>query len=102
MAAEFQPLTAALDDMAHKLAGREEELRVANQHLDALASRDELTGLANRRGFDRALERAWQKFLPMNFPASLEPADERAAAVDHKHGSARATRHSARELADPF
>src|SRR5580704_11649628 len=31
--AEFQPLAAALDDMAHKLAGREEELRVANQHL---------------------------------------------------------------------
>jgi hypothetical protein len=85
--AEFQPLAAALDDMAHKLAGREEELRVANQHLDALASRDELTGFANRRGFDRALERAWQKFLPMNFPASLEPADERAAAVDHKRGA---------------
>jgi hypothetical protein len=47
--AEFQPLAAALDDMAHKLAGREEELRVANQHLEALASLDGLTGLAEYR-----------------------------------------------------
>ena len=54
--AEFEPLAAALDDMARKLAAREEELQIANQHLEELASLDGLTGLANRRGFDRELE----------------------------------------------
>src|SRR6185437_11133822 len=32
--AEFAPLAAAFDDMARKLAAREEELRIANQHLE--------------------------------------------------------------------
>ncbi|HXW40892.1 MAG TPA: sensor domain-containing diguanylate cyclase [Xanthobacteraceae bacterium] len=59
--AEFAPLAAALDDMAAKLAEREDELQTANQHLDELASLDGLTGLANRRGFDRQLEREWQR-----------------------------------------
>jgi diguanylate cyclase (GGDEF)-like protein len=76
--AEFQPLAAALDDMAHKLAGREEELRVANQHLEALASLDGLTGLANRRGFDRALERAWQHADERREPLALMMID-----IDH-------------------
>jgi diguanylate cyclase (GGDEF)-like protein len=58
--AEFMPLAAAFDDMAHKLAAREQELQIANQHLDELASLDGLTGLANRRGFDRELDRAWR------------------------------------------
>jgi len=58
--AEFAPLAAALDDMAAKLAAREEELQIANQHLDELASLDGLSGLANRRGFDRELECAWK------------------------------------------
>ncbi len=58
--AEFEPLAIAFDDMAQKLATREEELRIANEHLEELASLDGLTGLANRRGFDRELERAWR------------------------------------------
>ena len=40
---------------------REEELRIANEHLEELASLDGLTGLANRRGFDRQLEQEWQR-----------------------------------------
>ena len=76
--AEFQPLAAALDDMAHKLAGREEELRVANQHLEALASLDGLTGVSNRRGFDRALERAWQHAGERREPLALMMID-----IDH-------------------
>jgi diguanylate cyclase (GGDEF)-like protein len=59
--AEFKPLAAAFDDMARKLAAREEELQIANQHLEELASLDGLTGLANRRGFDREIQHAWQK-----------------------------------------
>ena len=58
--AEFAPLAAALDDMAAKLAAREEELQIANQHLEELASLDGLSGLANRRAFDRQIERDWK------------------------------------------
>ncbi len=43
--AEFRPLAAAFDEMAHKLAVREEELRIANEHLDELASSTALPGL---------------------------------------------------------
>jgi diguanylate cyclase (GGDEF)-like protein len=59
--AEFEPLAIAFDDMANKLVAREEELRIANEHLEEMASLDGLTGLANRRGFDRELERAWRR-----------------------------------------
>ncbi len=77
-AAEFRPLAEALDDMAQKLAVREEELRIANQHLDELASLDGLTGLANRRGFDRELERAWQCARDFRQPIALMMID-----IDH-------------------
>jgi diguanylate cyclase (GGDEF)-like protein len=76
--AEFEPLAAAFDDMAHKLATREEELRIANQHLDELASLDGLTGLANRRGFDRELERAWKDAGENRQPLGLMMID-----IDH-------------------
>jgi diguanylate cyclase (GGDEF)-like protein len=76
--AEFAPLAAAFDDMARKLAAREEELRVANQHLEELASLDGLTGLANRRGFDRELERAWRRADELRQPLALMMID-----IDH-------------------
>lgn len=76
--AEFQPLAAAFDDMAHKLAAREEELRIANQHLEELASLDGLTSLANRRGFDRELARAWQHAGEHREPLALMMID-----IDH-------------------
>jgi diguanylate cyclase (GGDEF)-like protein len=76
--AEFAPLAAALDDMAAKLAAREEELQIANQHLEELASLDGLSGLANRRGFDRALERAWQVASERGQPIALMMVD-----IDH-------------------
>jgi diguanylate cyclase (GGDEF)-like protein len=76
--AEFEPLAVALDDMAAKLAEREEELRIANQHLDELASLDGLTGLANRRGFDRQLERDWQQAGERSEPIALMMID-----IDH-------------------
>jgi diguanylate cyclase (GGDEF)-like protein len=76
--AEFQPLAAALDDMAVKLAAREEELKVANEHLEELASLDVLSGLANRRGFDRQLEREWQFAAEHRKPIALMMVD-----IDH-------------------
>jgi diguanylate cyclase (GGDEF)-like protein len=76
--AEFAPLAAALDDMAAKLAAREEELQIANRHLDELASLDGLSGLANRRGFDREIEREWQKAAEANKPLALMMVD-----IDH-------------------
>lgn len=76
--AEFVPLAAAFDDMALKLATREEELRIANQHLEELASLDGLTGLANRRGFDRELERIWQNGIEARTPVALMMID-----IDH-------------------
>ena len=76
--AEFAPLAAALDDMAAKLAEREEELRIANQHLEELASLDGLSGLANRRGFDRQVEREWQRAAENHAPLALMMVD-----IDH-------------------
>jgi diguanylate cyclase (GGDEF)-like protein len=76
--AEFKPLASAFDDMADKLARREEELRIANQHLDELASLDGLTGLANRRGFDRELQSAWQHAAESRKPLALMMID-----IDH-------------------
>jgi len=76
--AEFEPLAAALDDMARKLAAREEELQIANQHLEELASLDGLTGLANRRGFDRQLEREWRQAALRRQPLALMMID-----IDH-------------------
>ncbi len=76
--AEFAPLAAALDDMAAKLAAREEELQIANQHLEELASLDGLSGLANRRGFDRELNREWRRAGEKCEPLALMMVD-----IDH-------------------
>ncbi len=76
--AEFEPLAAAFDDMARKLAVREEELKIANQHLEELASLDGLSGLANRRGFDRELQSAWQQAHERCQPLALMMVD-----IDH-------------------
>jgi diguanylate cyclase (GGDEF)-like protein len=77
-AAEFEPLASAFDEMARRLAEREEELRIANQHLEELASLDGLTGLANRRGFDRELQRAWRTATDLRLPLALMMID-----IDH-------------------
>jgi diguanylate cyclase (GGDEF)-like protein len=76
--AEFQQLAAAFDDMAAKLAERERELLDANLHLTELATRDELSGLANRRGFDGRLEEEWTLATELRSPVGLLMID-----VDH-------------------
>jgi len=40
-----------------------DELRLANEHLSRLSFLDALTGLANRRRFDEALEKEWRRAL---------------------------------------
>jgi diguanylate cyclase (GGDEF)-like protein len=77
-AAEFAPLTNALDAMAHRLADREEELRVANEHLDRLTRLDSLSGLANRRGFDTKLDEEWCAGARSGEPLALIMID-----IDH-------------------
>ena len=77
-AAEFAPLAGALDAMAHRLTEREEELRVANAHLEALARHDSLSGLANRRSFDAKLEEEWRESARQKTPLALIMID-----IDH-------------------
>jgi diguanylate cyclase (GGDEF)-like protein len=77
-AAEFAPLATALDDMARCLAAREEELRIANAHLEELASIDGLSGLPNRRSFDAALNAEWRRAAKIGRPLALLMID-----VDH-------------------
>jgi diguanylate cyclase (GGDEF)-like protein len=77
-AAEFAPLAAALEDMASRLAEREEDLRSTNVQLEELASLDALSGLPNRRSFNARLGAEWQHAAKMKRPVSLLMID-----VDH-------------------
>jgi diguanylate cyclase (GGDEF)-like protein len=77
-AKEFRPLAASLNEMARRLAERENELRSSNHHLAELASVDALSGLANRRAFDTRLQAEWQRGLKLNRPLALLMID-----VDH-------------------
>ncbi|MBV8245529.1 MAG: diguanylate cyclase, partial [Candidatus Eremiobacteraeota bacterium] len=52
-------LGAALADRTHRIAQANQELALEKSRAEALASIDGLTGVANRRGFDLALETAW-------------------------------------------
>jgi diguanylate cyclase (GGDEF)-like protein len=78
LAPEFVPLAAALTDMAIKLTERERDLRSANRHLEALASIDGLSGLANRRSFDARLQAEWERAAGLKRPVALMMID-----VDH-------------------
>ncbi len=53
-------------------------MRIANQHLEELASLDGLSGLANRRGFDREIEREWRHAVESRQPLALMMID-----IDH-------------------
>jgi diguanylate cyclase (GGDEF)-like protein len=61
-----------------RLLETEEELRLASKELDGLVIRDALTGIANRRAFDRVLDREWRVAIRTGAPLSLLLID-----VDH-------------------
>lgn len=77
-AAEFAPLAGALDAMAQRLTEREQELEIANAHLDRLTRLDSLSGLTNRRGFDAKLDEEWASSAATGEPVALVMID-----VDH-------------------
>lgn len=77
-APEFVPLAAALAEMATRLAERDSELRLANRHLEELASIDSLSGLANRRSFDARLDTEWRRNCDLGRPIGLMMID-----IDH-------------------
>jgi diguanylate cyclase (GGDEF)-like protein len=50
---------------------REAKLEVENQRLDQLSHMDGLTGIANRRAFDNAIERDWEHYRRQRGPLSV-------------------------------
>lgn len=61
---------APLSDLG-AIAMDELELWQRNRELERLAETDSLTGLANRRAFDSALDRAWRRLQRTGHPLSL-------------------------------
>jgi diguanylate cyclase (GGDEF)-like protein len=62
-------------------------LREANARLNLLAHQDALTGLANRRRFDEALEREWRRAQRESAPISLVMVDiDRFKAFNDRYG----------------
>lgn len=52
-----------ITDMQQRLLEMSSQLQHVNRELSALSSTDALTGIANRRAFDRSLELEWQRGL---------------------------------------
>ena len=62
-------------EMARLVAEKTEELRLANDHLARISFVDALTGVANRRRFDEALEQEWQRAMRTGTPLAVLVAD---------------------------
>lgn len=67
---QIQDITEQKNALA-QIQKREDELKVANQRLEELATRDSLTHLQNRRAFDRRLEQLWAQSARSGSPISL-------------------------------
>jgi diguanylate cyclase (GGDEF)-like protein len=78
LAPELKRLGESFNAMAVQLREREDELRRANERLSDLASRDALTGIANRRGFDEQCAAEWNRAKRAGESLSLLVID-----VDH-------------------
>lgn len=68
---EFIPLAAALEDMAGRIAGREQQLRESNIELRQLAYQDALTGIPNRRAFNAQLAAEWDLACELAQPIAV-------------------------------
>jgi diguanylate cyclase (GGDEF)-like protein len=62
-------------EMERLVAEKTEALRLANEHLARLSFVDALTGLANRRRFDEALDHEWQRAKRSHTPVALVVVD---------------------------
>ncbi|HYC47792.1 MAG TPA: diguanylate cyclase [Burkholderiales bacterium] len=60
-----------VQQLDQQVAQRTAELKTANERLEAMAQHDPLTGLANRRRFDREKLRAWEDMLGKRQPLSV-------------------------------
>jgi diguanylate cyclase (GGDEF)-like protein len=78
LAPELARLGAAFNTMAGQLAEQDAKLRQANACLTELASKDGLTGLANRRRFDEQIELEWRRVARLRKSMALLIVD-----VDH-------------------
>lgn len=70
--------TADLNELNARLERQAADLEEANRRLAFLSRQDDLTGLANRRTFDEALESEWRRALRSGHPLALLMAD-----IDH-------------------
>ena len=68
-------LRARQAEMERLVAQRTEELRLANEHLSRLSFVDSLTGLANRRRFDVAVDEEWRRARRHQTPLAIVFAD---------------------------
>ncbi len=71
-------LTTAKEMLENKVQQRTAELESVNQQLETLSITDELTGLANRRRFDRYWTEEWQRAVRQGTPLAVIMID-----VDH-------------------
>jgi diguanylate cyclase (GGDEF)-like protein len=65
---ELERLAASLEA---RVVERTAELAQANVRLEELSTTDELTAVANRRNFDRALDREWRQAARYTLPLSV-------------------------------
>ncbi|HVS62829.1 MAG TPA: diguanylate cyclase [Thermoanaerobaculia bacterium] len=77
-AIELSLLNQRLSEIKHELEAANDELQQANRSLERLSHLDPLTGVANRRRFEHALELEWQRLARSGKRLSLVIAD-----VDH-------------------
>ena len=60
-----------VEQLDNEVAQRTAELKNANERLETMALHDPLTGLANRRRFDREKLRAWEEMLAKHQPLAV-------------------------------
>jgi diguanylate cyclase (GGDEF)-like protein len=71
LARQAERLRALVDERTRELGKAVEALEDANHHLERLSLLDELTGIPNRRYFDRALAQTWEAASHTMQPLSL-------------------------------